>query len=140
MQLPPADAVVMVAGLAPIRAKKARYFEDGRFMERVLPPPVKPSLPVVPADDWTGAPPIVATQSPPLNGRAESAPVATVELRKTPELAPTSCSPKPETIPFDFGPATSELEDRVKRLQGLQKSQQSVARQANLDPNDGMEI
>ena len=28
MQLPPDDEIVMVAGVPPIRAKKARYFED----------------------------------------------------------------------------------------------------------------
>ena len=33
------DEIVMVAGTPPIRAKKARYFEDRRFQERVLPPP-----------------------------------------------------------------------------------------------------
>ncbi|MFV3255142.1 type IV secretory system conjugative DNA transfer family protein, partial [Klebsiella pneumoniae] len=36
MQLPPADEIVMVAGTPPIRAKKARYFEDRRFQERIL--------------------------------------------------------------------------------------------------------
>ena len=39
MQLPPADELVMVSGLAPIRAKKLRYFEDRNFTSRVLPPP-----------------------------------------------------------------------------------------------------
>ena len=39
MQLPPADEIVMVAGTPPIRAKKARYYEDRRFQERILPPP-----------------------------------------------------------------------------------------------------
>ncbi|EIZ77949.1 TRAG family protein, partial [Novosphingobium sp. Rr 2-17] len=39
MQLPPADELVMVSGLAPIRAKKLRYFEDPNFTARVLPPP-----------------------------------------------------------------------------------------------------
>ena len=39
MQLPPADEIVMVAGTPPIRAKKARYYEDARFKERVLSPP-----------------------------------------------------------------------------------------------------
>jgi type IV secretion system protein VirD4 len=28
MQLPPSDEIVMVAGTPPIRAKKARYYED----------------------------------------------------------------------------------------------------------------
>ena len=39
MQLPPDDEIVMVAGVPPIRAKKARYFEDPRLAERILPPP-----------------------------------------------------------------------------------------------------
>src|SRR3954453_18485141 len=37
MQLPPMDEIVMVPGIAPIRARKARYFEDPRLTERVLP-------------------------------------------------------------------------------------------------------
>src|SRR4030081_3527408 len=36
MQLPPADELVLVSGVPPIRAKKARYFEDPRLTERVL--------------------------------------------------------------------------------------------------------
>ena len=35
----PRDEIVMVAGTPPIRATKARYFEDARFMERILTPP-----------------------------------------------------------------------------------------------------
>jgi len=39
MQLPQTDEIVMIAGAPPIRAKKARYYEDKRLTERVLPPP-----------------------------------------------------------------------------------------------------
>lgn len=39
MQLPPADEIVMSAGTPPIRARKAQYYEDERFRERVLHPP-----------------------------------------------------------------------------------------------------
>jgi len=39
MQLPPTDELVLISGLAPIRAKKLRYYEDGNFTERVLPAP-----------------------------------------------------------------------------------------------------
>lgn len=35
MQLPPTDEIVMVAGTPPIRATKARYFEDARLQERI---------------------------------------------------------------------------------------------------------
>ena len=40
MQLPPDEAIVMVSGHPPIKAKKIRYFEDSNFISRVLPPPV----------------------------------------------------------------------------------------------------
>src|SRR5439155_19391292 len=33
MQLPPTDELVLVSGVPPIRAKKARYFEDARLTE-----------------------------------------------------------------------------------------------------------
>ena len=39
MQLPPDDELVLVSGCAPIRAKKARYFEDPELQARILPPP-----------------------------------------------------------------------------------------------------
>ena len=38
MQLAPSDELVLVSGVPPIRAKKARYYEDIRLTERVLPP------------------------------------------------------------------------------------------------------
>lgn len=38
MQLPPSEALVMVASLPPIRARKTRYFEDKRLKCRVLTP------------------------------------------------------------------------------------------------------
>src|SRR5579863_9187252 len=39
MQLPHDDELVLVSGVPPIRAQKARYYEDTRLSERVLPPP-----------------------------------------------------------------------------------------------------
>jgi type IV secretion system protein VirD4 len=39
MQLPPSDELVLVSGTPPIRARKARYFEDRRLTDRVRPPP-----------------------------------------------------------------------------------------------------
>jgi type IV secretion system protein VirD4 len=57
MQLPPADELVLVSGLAPIRAKKLRYYEDRNFISRVADAPAlaggdyrdkPPSRP----DDW----------------------------------------------------------------------------------------
>jgi type IV secretion system protein VirD4 len=40
MQLPADEALVLVSGLQPIKAKKLRYYEDPDFARRILPPPV----------------------------------------------------------------------------------------------------
>jgi type IV secretion system protein VirD4 len=64
MQLPSTDEIVMVAGTPPIRATKARYFEDARFQERILTPPDLVAAPLAPspsADDWSGR--VVAAES-----------------------------------------------------------------------------
>ena len=49
--LGPRRALIFYEGLWPIRCKKLRYFEDGRFRARLLPPPV-----VVPAPAVTPVP------------------------------------------------------------------------------------
>ena len=59
MQLPPADELVLVSGMAPIRAKKLRYFKDRNFRARLAPPPELASegyadRPKPRGDDWTG--------------------------------------------------------------------------------------
>lgn len=59
MQLPPADQLILVSGLPPIRANKLRYFEDQNFVERVLPSPALidgpcADRPAPRADDWSG--------------------------------------------------------------------------------------
>src|SRR5271170_7295520 len=53
MQLPPTDEIVMVSGVHPIRARKARYYEDVRFQERVLAPPVLARPKETRPDDWS---------------------------------------------------------------------------------------
>jgi len=57
MQLPPPDELVLVSGLAPIRAAKLRYYEDRIFRARVLAPPVLGEGPYVDrptprSNDW----------------------------------------------------------------------------------------
>lgn len=59
MQLPASDEIVMISGLAPIRAKKLRYYEDGNFAGRVLPSPKLGGAgycdcPPAREDDWAG--------------------------------------------------------------------------------------
>ncbi|OYY90792.1 MAG: conjugal transfer protein TraG [Sphingomonas sp. 28-66-16] len=40
MQLPATDELVLISGVAPIRAQKLRYYADANFTSRVLPAPV----------------------------------------------------------------------------------------------------
>jgi len=59
MQLPSADELVLVSGLAPIRAKKLRYYEDRNFTTRVAAAPVLAEdgyadKPLPRPDDWGG--------------------------------------------------------------------------------------
>lgn len=59
MQLPATDELVLVAGLAPIRAKKLRYFEDANFKARLGPAPELADdgyadRPATRGDDWSG--------------------------------------------------------------------------------------
>ncbi|MGV7120805.1 conjugal transfer protein TraG [Sphingopyxis sp. 550A] len=59
MQLPPADELVLVSGMAPIRAKKLQYYKDANFRARLVPPPALaigdyPDRPKGRPDDWTG--------------------------------------------------------------------------------------
>ena len=60
----------MAAGVAPIRGTKARYYEDRRFTERLLPAPKPQTLSPDqrPKDDWTGLAPIAAPTPPARQG------------------------------------------------------------------------
>src|SRR3546814_10831057 len=59
MQLPPDESVVMVSSVAPIKAKKLRYYADANFSQRVLSPPALATgryadAPPARPDDWSG--------------------------------------------------------------------------------------
>ncbi|MEI9850159.1 MAG: conjugal transfer protein TraG [Sphingomonas sp.] len=59
MQLPPSDELVLVSGIAPIRAAKLRHYEDRNFVARLTPAPLLTvgayaDRPRRRADDWSG--------------------------------------------------------------------------------------
>ncbi|NDW08016.1 conjugal transfer protein TraG [Jiella pacifica] len=145
MQLPPADEIVMVAGTPPIRAKKARYFEDTRFADRVLPPPVLIKHDASAADDWSTMPmptqPTSTTEN--ANGASSNDDDPTEsEHRKQPELARVIPIEKPVTTPaneFDLD-FDAEADDDATRIGRVDRLMQGVARQVSLDPADGMDL
>ena len=145
MQLPPADELLLVAGVPPIRAKKARYYEDARFGERLLPPPKpteakRPSI--TPADDWSAlAIPAPASGSAQSSADISGADPANAGIRREPEL------PEQEEIAPPERPAVNEfdvLDDDpdvdAAKARSLRGQITSVARQASMDPADGIEL
>jgi type IV secretion system protein VirD4 len=143
MQLPPADEIVMVAGTSPIRAKKVRYFEDGRFQERILPPPSNTKPVHTKADDWTSLPlPASPLETAHMSASAASEEDTTdSEQRRQPELSRTKPVEKkaPLENEFEIDPA-DDAQEETARTSGMNRMMQRMARQVSLDPNDGMEL
>ena len=143
MQLPPTDEIVMVAGTPPIRAKKARYYEDKRFSERILPPPVSASAVQRQSDDWSDlslpATPEVSLRTSAL--AAEDEDPTGSERRHQPEL--NRVGPVEEKAPseneFEID-VTEDSEDDTARSSRMTRVLQGVARQVSLDLGDGMEL
>jgi len=142
MQLPSDDELVLVSGCHPIRAKKARYYEDVELKARILPPPKlsppgelaaigdRPAPPR--ADDWVGAvvaaPPASATDDP-----------ANAGIRREPELPEhEEVAPEPAKPVREFEPIDDEPDDDAQRQRALQRNARTVARQVTLDPADDM--
>ncbi|ESX20597.1 conjugal transfer protein TraG [Mesorhizobium sp. LSJC255A00] len=142
MQLPSTDEIVMVSGAPPIRAKKARYHEDARFQERILPPPALVAGEEGRHDDWTSLP----LPSRPQIAEATSAPSATdddttdSERRRQPELSRVELVVTPSTENEFEIDHLDDVEDDVARNRRLTRLMQGIARQASLDPGDGVDM
>lgn len=143
MQLPATDEIVMVAGTPPIRAKKARYFEDRRLQERILLPPTLTRPKQGCPDDWTALPvpprPQIAEPKP--ASESDDYDPTESERRRQPELSRVQPVEKKETIEneFEIGLADDD-EDDAARNSRMNRLMQGVARQASLDPADGMDL
>jgi type IV secretion system protein VirD4 len=141
MQLPPADELVLMSGCPPLRAKKARYFEDRRFTERVLPPP-EPGTALAPTapDEWSSLP----LRQPPEASSAEGdngEDTANSGLRREPELPQHEAIAKetPEPPPAKEFDVADDTDDNVAlQARALSQQMRGVARQAALDPDDGL--
>jgi type IV secretion system protein VirD4 len=141
MQLPHDDELVLVSGCHPIRAKKARYYEDRQLQARILPPPTptagstvagNANKPIPAAkDDWQGAavaPPATDTEDP-----------ANAGIRREPELPEhEDITPAPRKPAQEFDLPDDEVDDDAQRLRVLQLQVRATARQVSLDPADDM--
>lgn len=144
MQLPPSDEIVMVAGTPPIRAKKARYFEDDQFQARILPAPTAhTSAARADTDDWTTRPlpPRPKPDEPDLLSEQNETGEAQHEKRQQPEFD--------QQPPMDrSGPTKNEFEtefnkpatDRAVELTQFEQQARQLARQASMDPDDRIDM
>ncbi|RJG47344.1 conjugal transfer protein TraG [Mesorhizobium sp. DCY119] len=142
MQLPPSDEIVMVAGLHPIRARKARYYEDPRFIERILQPPRLQHVAKAPSDDWSALampvrPVLDARDLPNLPAGDDEDPTES-EKRRQPELSSKAFVDTKQPIEDEFDADRDADDDPAVLARNLSRTMQRVARQADLDPGDGM--
>jgi type IV secretion system protein VirD4 len=155
MQLPPDDEIVMVAGIPPIRTKKARYYEDARYSERVLPVPAsdKAGELRVATDDWSGLMPPEGKSTTTGDGTAnaetaqsedanENDDAANAGLRREPGLeAHKDIAPEPVTGSVnEFDLDADEPEHDAAANRALARRVPQVARQISMDPSDGMDL
>jgi type IV secretion system protein VirD4 len=142
MQLPPDDELVLMSGCPPLRAKKARYFEDRRFTERVLPAPQPGGARApLPPDQWSSLPP----RRPPGAQAVETQQgedTANSGLRREPELPEHVAIANEATAPApakEFDVVVEDTDDSVAlQARALSKQLRGVVRQTPLDHDDGL--
>ena len=151
MQLPPDDEVVMVSGHPPVRAKKLRFYSDANFTPRLLPAPALTAggyadRPAARGDDWSGAFDRAAAD-------AAHRAAATMDedeggLRRQPELdmtmpqaAPVEEEPQRDLASLlDDDDDAGQEEERVRALRAGDRQLARAARNAALDPDDGIAL
>lgn len=141
MQLPPDDAVVMVSGHPPIKARKLRYYQDRNFTRRVLPPPALAAgfyadRPATRPDDWSGLAPLIAPESLSSVDAGGFADEGGYQLK--PELEVVRDTP---ALPEDDSLLVLYDEDDVPlRPRDVSRQLTRTARLAALDPDDGIAL
>ena len=143
LQLPDTDEIVMVSGAPPVRAKKARYYADPRLQRRITKPPTPSADGRVDlsSDDWSGLAAIKASR-PLASKDTTELDDPNGGLRREPEL-PMHVEVEPQhksrINEFDFVEA-SDADDDAARSERLRSRMTANARQAALDPGDGIEL
>lgn len=147
MQLPPDDAVVMVSSVAPIRAKKLRYYADANFKRRVLPPPALAAgryadAPPMRPDDWSAlaipavpaAPDTVSLAGDHTGTADDGGPRRQPELSEIAEYRPEQEQATNDLALLDDDGVPLPLPRQ------LDPTMQRTARLASLDQHDGIEL
>jgi type IV secretion system protein VirD4 len=150
MQLPPGDELVLVSGIPPIRARKARYYEDRRLTSRILAPSALTApgaggsggRPVSRANDWTP----LLDQDPDTATVDESAAASLVGhdranggIRREPALpSHEAIVPEEPKRDCEIGGFADDPDDGTIVAREIDRNLRAVARQAALDRDDGL--
>ena len=151
MQLPPTDELVLVSACHPIRAKKAQYYEDRRLKARILKlhsltnvsEGTSGDRPDQEADDWSALPLQAsdADAAGSIAGLLSDADSENGGIRREPTLPDHEAivleAPKPS---LEFALLDDEPDDEAVGAQTMRQRFGSVARQAALDPDDGLPL
>jgi type IV secretion system protein VirD4 len=139
MQLSPNEAIVMVSGVHPVRARKVRYYEDPQFQRRMSKPShIGPVTLVAQPDEWSGRTPIppsiellaaLKRRARDMNGGIRREP----ELRQQEEVVI-----KAPLVDNEFDPVSDEGDTDALQATALSRSMQGLARSVSLDPDDKM--
>ena len=132
MQLPAHEELVLVAGTAPIRARKARYYADPRLRARTGAAQASTPAPER-ADPWTQ---VLASGAP--QGRPDiAADAGEGGLQRAPEPGVEDAAGRqaaPEQTEFDWWAQSQE--DPARGSEAFLRQAGAAARQASLDPDD----
>ncbi|PVM82096.1 conjugal transfer protein TraG [Caulobacter endophyticus] len=134
MQLPPDEALVQVSGVPPIKATKVRYFLDPELAGRVANPPSRLNpLSQSASSEWTTT---IAATTRPGGGQGSAADEGghRIEPEFEARIEPGPETPAPETW-LELEP---DADDVVQAEQN--RRFRAAARQASLDPDDGIPL
>lgn len=130
----------MVARTLPIRGRKAHYYVDPRFPERMLSPPdLREMVPSARSDDWAGlqppkpdVDPVATREKADTNtGTANSGPRREPELPEHFKIVHEKKEPSPED---EFRNLLGDNQEAAARQwQALRRRMGGIARQASMD-------
>jgi len=139
MQLSPNEAIVMVSGLHPVRARKVRYYEDPQFQGRILKPSRAVTIDLVARPDEWSQHPAVPPSAKLLAALTNKSRDQNGGIRREPEL------PQHEDVVVkvplaenEFDAAPDEGDADAVQAAALNRSMQGLARAVSLDPDDKM--
>lgn len=135
MQLPSQDAIVLVAGAPPIRARKIRYYADTRLAGRLRPIAGVERRPLASGPSaWVIAPTPSEAATPPIKSSADDG-----GLKQEPELAGHEHNAAdPIVDPVDL--ESDGDGDEAQQGREMQRRFAGVARQTAMDQDDGIPL